>query len=386
MSDSIARLPYRSSLAEYRRQADDLLARWNNGDAAATEFFRRQHPRFRDENVEWLPKHLSAAEVRRVAMDLGDAQLALARWYDFESWPRLSEYVEAVTQDGSPVHRFEAAVEAVIHGEVATLRGLLDADPDLVRARSTRVTHFDPPRHRATLLHYLAANGVEGDRQLSPPNAVAVATLLLERGAEVDALADMYGGQCTTMSMLVSSGHPAKAGVQVGLVETLLDFGAAVDAQGSGEWTSPLATALAFGYLPAAQVLVRRGARIDTLAVAAGLGLLDDARRLLPAASALDRHRATALAAQHGHVDVLRLLLDAGEDPNRYNPKGNHGHSTPLHQAVWTGHVGAVQLLVERGARLDIKDTIHGGTPLGWAEYGGQKEVAEYLRAKGGTP
>jgi len=27
-----------------------------------------------------------------------------------------------------------------------------------------------------------------------------------------------------------------------------------------------------------------------------------------------------------------------------------------------------VRLLVERGARLDIKDTIYGATPLGWAE------------------
>jgi hypothetical protein len=40
-----------------------------------------------------------------------------------------------------------------------------------------------------------------------------------------------------------------------------------------------------------------------------------------------------------------------------------------------------VRLLVERGARLDIKDTIHHGTALGWAEYGGQKAIAEYLRA-----
>ena len=45
--------------------------------------------------------------------------------------------------------------------------------------------------------------------------------LLLEAGAEVDALADLYGGQYTTMSMLVSSCHPANAGVQVALVDTL---------------------------------------------------------------------------------------------------------------------------------------------------------------------
>ena len=109
-----------------------------------------------------------------------------------------------------------------------------------MRARSTRVTHFDPPLHRATLLHYVAANGVEGYRQRTPPNAVAVARVLLEAGADVDALADMYGGQHTTMSLLVSSGHPAKAGLQIALAETLLDFGAAVEGRGSGDWVSPL--------------------------------------------------------------------------------------------------------------------------------------------------
>jgi ankyrin repeat protein len=324
--------------------------------------------------------------VLSASFDESDARLTIARWYDFADWSSLEHYVAAVTQDGSPVARFEAAVEAVIDGHVDVLAKLLRDHPDLARTRSTRVTHFDPPVHRATLLHYVAANGVEGYRQRTPSNAVDVATTLLRASAEVDAFADMYGGQATTMSMLVSSDHPAKAGVQVALVNTLIDFGAAVEARGSGEWTSPLASALAFGYLPAAQALVRRGARIETLPIAAGLGSEDDARRLLPTSSVLDRHRATALAAQLGHVAILQMLLEAGEDPNRYNPKGNHGHSTPLHQAVWSGHDAVVRLLVERGARLDLKDTIYEGTPLGWAEYGGRKEIAEYLRAKGGTP
>jgi ankyrin repeat protein len=77
------------------------------------------------------------------------------------------------------------------------------------------------------------------------------------------------------------------------------------------------------------------------------------------------------------------LLLDAGEDPNRYNPKGNHGHSTPLHQAALAGHDEVVRLLVTRGARLDIPDTIYESTPLGWAVYGGRTKIAEYLRAQG---
>jgi ankyrin repeat protein len=106
---------------------------------------------------------------------------------------------------------------------------------------------------------------------------------------------------------------------------------------------------------------------------------------LLVTASSEDRHRALALAAQHGHVEIVRLLLDAGEDPNRYNPKGNHGHTTPLHQAVWSGHDLVVRLLVGRGAKLDIQDTIYQGTPLGWAMYGGRTEIAKYLRAQGAT-
>ena len=142
-------------------------------------------------------------------------------------------------------------------------------------------------------------------------------------------------------------------------------------------------TALAFGYLDAARALVRRGARVDTVAAAAGLGLIDDVRHLLATAGSEDRHRALALAAQQGHTESVRLLLDEGEDPSRYNPRGNHGHSTPLHQAALAGHDAMVRLLVERGARLDMRDTIYEGTPLGWAEYGGQGEIAAYLRSRG---
>jgi ankyrin repeat protein len=267
----------------------------------------------------------------------------------------------------SSAFQFESAVEAVISGDLATLESLLKNDPELVRARSLR-------EHRATLLHYLAANGVEDFRQKSPKNAVAVAQMLLRAGAEVDARADMYGGRCTTMSLLVSSTPPAEAGVQVALAETLLDFGA--DIEGA------LMTALAFGFGATADALVKRGARVDNIAAAAGLGRLANVRELLPVSDGESRHRALALAAQHGHVDVLRLLLDAGEDPNRYNPVGNHSHSTPLHQAVAAGHPAVVRLLVERGAKMDIEDTIYHGTPLGWAKHLEQTKIAEYLQGR----
>ena len=279
--------------------------------------------------------------------------------------------------------RFERAVEAVIDGDLDTLRTLLHEDPALVHARSTRVTDGDPPVHRATLLHYVAANGVESERQRSPKNAAQVAKALLEAGADPDALCDAYASQCTTMALLVSSTPPARAGVQVPVLNMLIDHGAAVTPKGEGNWTSPLLTALVFGFKDAADTLVTRGAPIDTLAAAAGLGRIDDVRRMLPTATGDDRHRGLALAAQLGHADIVRLLLDAGEDPNRYNLPGTHAHSTPLHQAIAAGHLDVVKLLVEHGASLDLKDTIHRGTPLGWAKYCDQPAIADYLQREG---
>jgi hypothetical protein len=372
-------LPFDAGLDQYQAQAEKLLAAYLVSDSAAIQCFNERHPRFLDDKIPWLPKKLSEAQIRSAELDLSDALLTIARWYDFQDWPALTKYVEAVTQHASPVFQFESAVEAVVAGETATLTALVRQNSALVHARSTRVTHFDPPVHRATLLHYVAANGVEGYRQKTPANAVDVAKVLLQAGAEVDSLADMYGGQCTTMNLLVSSCHPAEAGLQVPLLETLLDFGASIEGRGTGRWVSPLMTALAFGYGDAAEALVRRGARVDRIDAAAGLGRLDDVRQLLATADRESCHRALALAAQHGHGDVARLLLDAGEDPNRYNPAGNHAHSTPLHQAALAGHDAVVRLLVERGARLDIKDTIYQSDPAGWAAHAGNNDIADYL-------
>lgn len=373
-------LPYDAPLEAYDRQAAALLEGWRVGDATALAILRHKHPRLLRADVPWLPLDATDAQIGQLALTLEDARLVVARGYDFLGWPELAQYVRDVRQVDSQAARFEAAVEAVIDGDVASLLAHLDRDPTLVSARSARVTCFDPPVHGAMLLHYVAANGVENHRQRTPANAVDVARLLIERGANVDALAYLYGGACTTMSLLVSSDHPRRAGVQVALVDLLVEHGASVEPLGTGSWTSPLVTALVFGCREAAEALVRLGARVDSVVSAAGLGRTDDVRRLLPTADGEDRHRALALAAQNGHADTMAVLLDAGEDPNRYNPPGTHAHSTPLHQAAWSGHLDVVRLLVERGARLDLRDAHHDSTPLGWADYAGQTAVAAYLR------
>ena len=122
-------------------------------------------------------------------------------------------------------------------------------------------------------------------------------------------------------------------------------------------------------------------ARID-LPVAAALGRTGDARRLLVGASGEDRHLALSVAADLGYVETVRLLLDAGEDPNRYNPVGGHSHTTPLHQAAGRGHGEVVRLLVERGARTDLRDILWQATPADWAQRAGKPEIEALLRGK----
>ncbi len=365
--------------AEYSAQVEDLLDGWRKRDPEAVRIFRSCFPGFLDQQVTWLEKNLSESEMEAAPIGPDEARLTLARWYSFRDWAALHAWVAEVGCPGSAIAAFERAVEAVVGGEAEVLRQLLAERPELVRARSTRVTCHDPAVHGATLLHYVGANGVEAYRQRTPANAVEIAKILLEAGAETDALAGMYGGECATLPMLVSSSWPAAAGLQVALAEMLLDYGAVVEGTGKGAWVSPLMTALVFGYVETARALVRRGALVSTLAAAAGLGLVADVAARLPGASAADRHRALALAAQLGEVEVVRLLVEAGEALNRFNPEGFHAHGTPLHQAAVAGHLAVVRLLVEAGARRDIQDKLWRATPLGWAEYGGQAAVAAYL-------
>jgi ankyrin repeat protein len=360
-------LPHTATLEDYNRQAEELFTALRAREDAALWKFKWIHPFYRGKPV---------GEVDPDALDLEDARLVVARDYSFHTWHDLEKFARDVQRDG-PVRQFEIAVEAVVSGDIDKLKSMLREGPPLAQARSAR-------SHRATLLHYIAANGVEDVRQKTPPNAVEVAKVLLEAGADPDAPAIMYDNLCTTMSMLVSSSPPAQAGLQADLAETLVDHGARHIGPGS-EWKSNVMTALAFGFTTTAQRLVKRGAPVDDLPTAAGLGRIDDVKQLLATSDAKSRQVALALASQHGHDEVVRLLLDAGEDPNRYNPEGFHAHSTPLHQAIASDRAQVVQLLLDRGARMDIRDKVYQGNALDWALYCERPAIADQLRNRGAT-
>src|SRR4051812_21512719 len=132
-----APLPFRSPLAAYAHQAEQLLAAHRAVDPAAINLFHRKHPRFLDEKITWRPKFISDEEIRDAPLSLDDARLVIARSYDFPDWPSLVAYVGAVSEDG-PLFEFEAAVEAVIDGDRPALEAALRRNPALIRARSAR--------------------------------------------------------------------------------------------------------------------------------------------------------------------------------------------------------------------------------------------------------
>jgi ankyrin repeat protein len=287
---------------------------------------------------------------------------------------------------------FSRAVQAIITGDERGLRSLLQQEPSLIHARATS-------DHHATLLHYVGANGVEPQR--SPKNAPAIARILLEAGADVDAEAPVYGEPFsnTTLCLTVTSCHPYLAGVQASLVDVLVDHRAKVD--GIADDGAPLGCALLFGYREAAERLVLRGARVDNLIFASGLGRTDVVRHMLATGTGTERivrrtdgragrfsypvprdadarEVAMIVAAMHGRLTTVRVFLDHGLNVDA-TP---YCRQTALHYAAYLGRTDVVDELLARGADPSIVDTQMNRTPAQWALELGNAAIADRLERR----
>ena len=355
------RLPARPNLPQYRKQAKELLQQLRSGDPGAVKRAREHHPRL---------NKLAAPGLAGAKIALADAQLVIAREHGFDSWTKFARHIDAAADTRSAVAQFESAVDAIVGGDVATLRRVLLANPRLIRARSTRA-------HHATLLHYVGANGVEDFRQKTPANAVRITEILLDAGAEIDAVADVYGGT-TTLGLVATSVHPAEAGVQGALMDLLLARGASVDDAVAGTYTDGhvVKACLVNGQPDAAEFLANRGAPID-LEAAAGLGRLDivstffDENGIVKStATPAQVSRAFARACDYGRTEVVEFLNDRGVDVGARLPDQGifRGH-TGLHLAAFGGHVETIRALLRRHAPVDATDGTFETTPAMWALY-----------------
>jgi ankyrin repeat protein len=284
--------------------------------------------------------------------------------------------------------KFHPAMAAIDLGDVEKLKELVGADPSLVTSRST-TSH-------PTLMQCLVLD------TKNKANACDLAQVLIDAGADLDE------------SFVAAASIDNRP-----VAELMLSHGAAID--GAGGW-SPLEEALYWNSQDMIALLLERGAKVQNLRTAAGLGRVDLMENFFNADGSLkpeagkinwpwgdletiERSNLRAVAKQsllnrvkawsqdrqgiinnafvyacmHGHIDAAQLLLDKGAQLNVI-PGGFDYAGTGLHYAALNGHRPMVEFLLQHGADRNVKDTKVGSTPAGWAEHGGHLELRDLLQ------
>jgi hypothetical protein len=223
----------------------------------------------------------------------------------------------------------QAAVAAIVGGDINGLRALLVEHPGLATVRLG-----DPRGMTRTLLHVVT------DWPGHYPAGAQTVALLVAAGADVNA---RFTGPHRETPL-----HWAASSDDVAVVDALLDAGADIDADGAviGGGT-PLSDATAFGQWNAARRLIERGAT-TRLGEAAALGLVDRVRAHLAGDPAReDVTSAFWMACHGGRQDTAELLLDHGADLNWVGYDG----LTPLDAAMRSNATDLADRLRRRGAR-----------------------------------
>lgn len=264
---------------------------------------------------------------------------------------------------------FLEAVEAIDSGNAFGLQELLMKHPYLVSERLDYPEdgYFKDPY----LLFFVADNPIRHEKL--PANIADITRILID--AVRKNAPESFREQMDYTLGLVATGYiPKKCGVQIELINLLIDQGA-VPGNGHG--------ALAHGNIDAARRLIERGGDM-TLTTAICLDLQEDIESLAERSTVKDRQIALMAAAFYGRSDMLSFLIDLGVDVNAYieQDSGFHWHATALHQAVSSGSLEAVKVLLEAGASLQLKDRVYDGTPLGWAMYMQEQENDEVSKRK----
>jgi ankyrin repeat protein len=450
-------LPARPSLDRLRHEAKDLLKLRRAGDLEATARFVSAHPRIAlrrdatnvslsdaqfvlareygfaswpklkahvdglqhvEERVVWLrqafanadretrERLLSCVHSRARFQDYNanatelserDARLVVANEEGYAFWSKYESYLYL-----DPT--VQQVIAAARHGELATLQGLLRADPGAANPRWVPGRTPERISNDSIPLNCLAEGVFNGTNKRG--NDYQLAQALIRAGADID----------------IDNGGPLKTAVSyyaAGGVRALLEAGAAVDSpDGSG---MPMAYALTFGFSEIAELLARFGAQLD-LRFAAGLGKLDALRSfvnpdgsLKPDAGRLadpyenrfrcERTRANILcqalyfACIHARSEAAEFLLELGADVNQEVPGVNQLGGTILHALTAGVPFGAsanshmsnehrvplIELVLRHGASVTMRDTRFQSTPLGWANYHGATSIFDMLAPHAGV-
>jgi ankyrin repeat protein len=182
--------------------------------------------------------------------------------------------------------------------------------------------------------------------------------------------------------------HHAVAKNRLAIVQLLLELGADPNAADATGMTA-LTTAAQENADPAiVSALVAAGGGFDLLA-AVNLGRYSEAEAMLrddPARIGPDGRDTIALhlaVSKRNHA-TIRWLLVHGVDVNAKRLMWDC-NLTALHMTAEGGAIDIARLLLDAGADPNIRDNKFNATVLGWANFFGRADLAELVREKGGV-
>jgi ankyrin repeat protein len=293
-----------------------------------------------DAAVAEVTAHYHNAEAATFA--LHDAQLVIARAYGFESWPRLKASVQGVT--------IERLTDAVRARDLRRARAMLRLRPELAH----KSADFISPLHHAVvngdieMVRVLMAHGANPHGGVYPYRETTGAlTLARERGlADIVAVIEKYPP---------SHEQAGAAGPPGGTVSRSARDSYDAAARGDVEW----------------------------FRARAAQGALENPIE--------DFGGCLTVAARHDRIEVVRLLLDLGFDPNertRFRSVGGDGvvfnWGMPLWQCAAAGRYEIAGLLLERGADPNA-DVYASGTPVMQAHQQRDQRMVALLEQYGGV-
>jgi cytohesin len=172
------------------------------------------------------------------------------------------------------------------------------------------------------------------------------------------------------------------------IVQLLLELGADPNARDATGATA-LASASEEGTDPSIVAALQAAGLMPDLLTAVNTGRYADAEMMLrenPARIGPDGADTIALhlAVSRRNLTTLRWLLAHGIDVNAKRPMWDCNH-TALHMTVETGAIDIARMLLEAGADPNLRDDKFHATALGWAEFFGRDDMAELMREQGGV-
>lgn len=177
-------------------------------------------------------------------------------------------------------------------------------------------------------------------------------------------LAALYRGQTEIASAILRRGpeltvYEAAAAGDEARVRELVDRDPALGSADSPDGYSALGLAAFFKHRDVVRYLLGHGAKVRSASRTGGFTPL---------------HSAVASDAAECDHEIVRMLVDAGADPNAKSAAGN----TPLHTTAYTGDRQCLDLLLAHGADPGIKNAQR-RSPLDVARERRHEQIARIL-------